>query len=156
MATVSQNLATYYHAARQRARRRQSLWNLLLFPLAFGGWIAVWYALFRLVWAFHVTIYPAHQLADFWRRDVSRSSFALSFLMVFALLPAAMAIGFMIADCLTWLVPAARRKLDAEAQGYPGTSFSEAMRALCKIGLWALPIGLASSLAAAYFLTSLR
>ena len=76
--------------------------------------------------------------------------------MVFALTPAAMTLGFMLGNALAWLVPRARRKLDAEACNYPGTSFFESMRDLAKICLWALPIGLAVSLTCAYFLSSLR
>jgi len=83
-------------------------------------------------------------------------SFALSFLIVFAPMPAAMALGLMLGNNLLRLLPLARRKLDAEAQGYPGTSFLESMQDLSKICLGALPIGLAVALTAAYFLSSLR
>ena len=128
MPTVSQRLADFYLNARRRARRRKSAWNILLFPLCFGGWLVCWYALFRLVWKFHTTIYPEHQLAEFWPREISMANFILSFLMVFSIAPAAMALGFMLGNVLICLIPPARRVLDAEARGYPGTSFVESMR----------------------------
>lgn len=75
---------------------------------------------------------------------------------LFDKLPAAMAFGFMLGNVLLWLVAPARRRLDAEARGYPGTSSIESMRDLSKVWLWTLPIGLAVSSAAAHFLSSLR
>jgi len=149
-------LADYYRAARWRAQRRKSPWNFLLFPLCFGAFLATWYALFRLVFAFHAAIYPQHHFADFWRQGISLGSFVPSFLMVFAIFPGAMALGFMLGNALVWLIPVARRRLDAEAQGYPGTGFGEAQRGLLKICLWTLPSGLAIALTAANFLSSLR
>ena len=76
--------------------------------------------------------------------------------MMFAPVPGAVALGFMLGNILIWLIPPARRVLDAEARGYPGTSFVQSMRGLFKISCWTLPIGLAVSLAAAYSLNSLR
>jgi len=156
MPAFPQPIVDYFRAARQRAQRRKSAWNLLLFPLGFGAWIGIWYAFFRLVWAFHTTIYPDHQLADFWQRGISFASFVPSFLMVFAPMLSAMAAGFAFANVLVWLIPPARRTLDAEARGYPGTSFNESMRSLGKIFLWTFPIGFVVALAAALCLTSLR
>jgi hypothetical protein len=156
MADFSRKLADYYREARWRAQRRKSAWNILLLPLCFGAWIAIWYALFSLVWAFHTTVYPNHRFTEFWSRGISPRSFALSLLMVFSVAPAAMALGFMLGNTLMWLIRPARQVLEAEARGYPGTSFVESMRGLFKICVWALPISLAVSLTAAYLLNSLR
>src|SRR6185369_3245934 len=57
-----------YLVARERARRRKSPWNLLLAPLGLAGGLGVWYGSCRLVWAFHVSIYPEHRLEDCRRR----------------------------------------------------------------------------------------
>jgi hypothetical protein len=84
------------------------------------------------------------------------ANFILTLLMTFSIAPAALAFGFMLGNILIWLIPPARRVLDAEAEGYPVTSFAESMRGLLKICLWALPIGLAVALTAAYLLNSLR
>jgi hypothetical protein len=79
---------------RHRAQRRNSAWNLILIPLGFAGWLGTWYGLFLLVWAFHVKLYPQHNLRDFWGEGVSFSSFIPGFLMVFALMPGAVCLGF--------------------------------------------------------------
>jgi hypothetical protein len=142
--------------ARRRAARRRSPWNVILIPLCGGSAIAIGYALFRVVWRFHVTLYPDHQLNEFWQRGISFRSFVPSVLMVFSLLPGSLAAGFMAGNLLAWLVPPARHVFDAEARGFPGTSFRESMQTLFKMMMWTLPSGLAVALVAAYFLKSLR
>jgi len=156
MRNLIRRVAAYYIAARHRAQRRKSPWNFILVPLCFGSAIAVGYALFKLVWLFHTFFYPDHQLRDFWQSGITFRSFVPSFLMVFSLMPGALGTGFMFGNVVAWLVPPARRTFDAEAQGYPGTSFPQAMGGLFKFTLWTLPSGLAVALTAAYFLKSLR
>ena len=68
----------------------------------------------------------------------------------------AMALGFMLANLIVWLISPVRRALDAEAEGYPGTSFPDAMRDLARICLWTLPAGLCVAFIAAFLLSSLR
>lgn len=156
MRNFAQRAAEYYAGARQRAKRRKSAWNALLIPFCFGSWLAIWYGLFRVVWLFHVSIYPEHQLRDFWQDGISFRSFVPSFLMVFALMPVAMIAGFMLGNSLLWLVAPIRRIFEAEARGHAGTSFRVSMRGLFKFGVWVFPIGLAISFLAASFLRSLR
>jgi hypothetical protein len=156
MRQIVQRVNSWYSGARRRARRRKSAWNLILVPFAFAGGLGVWYGLFRVVWAFHVAVYPEHSLQDFWGEGISFSSFVPSFLMVFAVAPGAMCLGFVIANCTTWLVPPARRALDAESVGYRGTSFRKATITLLKIGAWTLSAGLVIALVAAYALVSLK
>jgi hypothetical protein len=146
----------FYVAARNRARRRHSTWNLLLIPLCLAGWLGTWYLLFRLVWAFHRLLYPQHLLAEFWGKGISFTSFVPSFLMVFAPAAGALCFGLMIANCLVWLIPPARRTLDAEAVGYPGTGFREATTALLRLAGWTLPTGMAIAILAASMLRSMR
>lgn len=152
----AQVFAEFLLAARLRAKRRHSPWNLILIPLTLGCWLAVWFALFRLTWALHVWLYPDHLFRNFWQAGISFPSFFLSFLMLFALMPAALCLGFVIANCIAWLIPPARRVFDAEAKGYPGTSFPEANAALLRLSLWTVPIGLGLSVFAASLLRSLR
>jgi hypothetical protein len=68
---------------------------MLLFALCFGSWAALWYVLFQLVWAFHVNIHPDHQFREFWSPAISPGSLVLSFLMMFAPVPAAVSLAFM-------------------------------------------------------------
>jgi hypothetical protein len=145
----------YWAGARRRARRRKSPWNLMLIPLCGGPAIAIWYALFRLVWWFHVTLYPGHQLSDFWRKGISFASFVPSFLMVFPLLPGAIGAGLMLGNALAWLMPRPRRVFEAEAGDFPETKFRESMRRLFLLTILTLPIGLLVALVAACFLKSL-
>jgi hypothetical protein len=62
---------------------------------------------------------------EFWQRGISAGNFALSLLMMFAPVPGAMVLGFMLANLIVWLTPPARRTLDAEARDYPGTSLRD-------------------------------
>ena len=135
---------------------RKSLWHLVLLPVAFGGWLASWYGLFVPVWAFHVMLYPDHQLRDFWRENIAFASFVPSFVMVFALAPGAVCLGFALANCIGWLVVPLRRIFDAESAGQRGASFRESTAALLKVAAWALSIGLVLALVAASLLASLR
>ena len=156
MRHIAQHITQWYSNARYRAKRRKSAWNLLLIPFALVGGIVTWYGLFRLVWLFHVALYPEHRLQDFWPAGISLSSFAASFIMVFAVAPAALCAGFVLANCTAWLIPLARRALDSESLGYPGTGFREATRTLLKIGGWSLCAGLPMAMVAAYTLVSLK
>jgi hypothetical protein len=54
------------------------------------------------------------------------------------------------------LISPARRTFDAEAVGYPGTSFRESMQGLLRLAKWTLPSGLIISHIAATLLRNLR
>lgn len=146
----------FYAAARSRAQRRKSLWNLILIPLGLAGWLGTGYLLFRSVWTFHVWLYPGHQFRNFWQEGISFSSFVPSFLMLFAPALGTIAFGFAIANCIAWLLAPARRVFDEEAAGYSGTSFRESTRALLRISLLTLPARLVVAMLAASLLRSLR
>jgi hypothetical protein len=146
----------WYSSARHRAQRRKSAWNLILIPLGWGAWIGIWYGLFRLVWSFHVTLYPQHRLGDFWREGIRFSCLVPSFLMVFAVLPGSIGLGLASANCIARLIPSMRKRFDAESVGHAGTSFGEATGGLLKFAGWALSIGLVVALFAAATLKSLK
>jgi hypothetical protein len=156
MRKFTEKIAAYYAEARHRAGRRKSPWNLLLIVFGFCAWLAVWYGLFKLIWIFHVAIYPEHQFRDFWQADAGFRSAILSFLMLFSPMPAAIIIGMLFANSVFWLIKPLRRIFETEAQGYEGTSFRRSMRSLLKACAWALPIGIGVALTAAYFLKTLR
>jgi hypothetical protein len=146
----------FFDRARARAQRRKSPWNWISFPLIFGGFFATWYLLFRLVWTFHVWMYPTHEFHDFWGSNISFVSFALSFLMLFALFPSALCAGFLLANGVSWLIPPARRALEREVEGFPEEGFREATVGVLGIAAWTFPAGLTLSLVAASLLKSLR
>ncbi|HET6928963.1 MAG TPA: hypothetical protein VFI45_01465 [Candidatus Acidoferrum sp.] len=151
-----ERVSTFLIEARLRARRRKSAWNLILIPPALFGWLGSWYALFRIVWSFHQALYPQHAFHDFWQEGVGFQAFTFSFIMLFALFPAAICIGLIFANCAVWLIPPARRTLDEEAEGFEGTSFRESNQALLRLVKWAVPGGLIVALVAASLLKSLR
>ena len=153
---TAQQIAEFYSSARARAQRRHSLSNLVPIPLGLSGWLGSWYGLFRLVWAFHVFLYPQHVFRDFWQKGISFSSFVPSFLMMFALAPGTLCFGLIFANCLSWLLPPVRRVFDAESVGYSGTSFRDAAGALVKVAVWAIPAGLMIALLSATLLKSLK
>jgi hypothetical protein len=99
---------------------------------------------------------PTIGFDEFWRRGISTRSLALSLLMMFAPVPGAMTLGFMLGNLMAWFISPARRTLDVEAKGYPGTSFRDSMLGLARICLWTLPTGLCVAFIAAYSLSSLR
>jgi len=101
-------------------------------------------------------MYPQHQLQDFWQQGISFGSFVSSFLMVFALVPAALTIGFMIGNFFAWLISPARRVFQTEASNYPSARFQPTMRVLWKTSIWAVVLGLLIALVASVFLKSLR
>ena len=156
MRNLMEKTTGYWAGARRRAQRRKSPWNLMLIPLCGGSAIAIWYALFRLVWWFHVILYPGHQLSNFWPRGAGLGSLIPSFLMVFAPLPGALGVGSIFGNTLAWLLPSARRVFETEAHDFPETGFRESMRRLLFLTVVTLPAGLLVAVAAACFLKSLK
>ncbi|HTA30166.1 MAG TPA: hypothetical protein VK731_06760 [Candidatus Cybelea sp.] len=158
MRNLPQRAADYYSKARKRAQRRKSPWNIFLIVTGFAVWLSIWYGLFRLVWLFHVSFYPDHQLKDFLNHSghISVRNFVCGFLMLFAPLPGAIALGLVLNNVLFWLIVPIRRIFDAEARGYPGTGFRDAQKALLRFAARALTIGLFLALVGAYFLNSVR
>jgi len=146
----------YYGEARQRAGRRRSPWNAFLLLLSMATWFGTVYMLFRLVWLFHTTLYPEHQLSDFGRAGSSFHNGGLSLLMIVSLVPGSGATAFIIVNSLFWLFPWPRKVFEDEAKNHPGTDFRNAIRKLFKMWIWTFPTGLAISLLAAYLLKSLR
>jgi hypothetical protein len=148
----------YFAQAFARARRRKSPWNLPLIPLVFGGWFVLWWAFFRLAWRVHELLYPEHagKFAEFWPGGVSLGAFIPSFMMLFGLMVPALAIAMVAANAVLWLVPPARRALEAEARPFPGTDFRSAQRTLIRVAVWAMLLGAVVSLAGAATLHKLR
>lgn len=148
----------YFTRARIRARRRKSPWNLILIPLSMFGIGMVSYYLFRFMWWIHILVYPEHKghFSEFWQSGISLPSFISSFLLMMPVLFAAFPLGFMIANCLAWCIPPARKTSDQEAKGYKFASFEESMRGLYKISLIWVPVCLILSLIGALTLRNLK
>jgi len=148
----------YLERARARAQKRTSPWNLLLIPVALGGLVAIVYALVHVMWAIHTFIYPEHigHAGEFWGRGIRPLPFASSFLFLMPLILAALPLSLMIANCIVWCIPPARRAFQREGREEEWWSFPVAMRQLWQISQLLVPIGLLLSLVGAATLRHLR
>lgn len=149
-------MRSWFVAALQRAQRRKSPWNLLLL-LAVPLWALLWWGAFRLVWAYHVHLYPAHAgaLRQFWPAGASAHAFVASFLMVFGPMMPAVVLALLVTNALLWFVPPVRRTLEAEAESVPGTGFRASQRKLLLATIVALAVGGFLGMQGAAMLTSL-
>jgi len=143
----------YLGRARQRAQRRKSLWNLLLIPLGLGGIAFNFHILFHLMWGIHTTIYPAHtdKLGEFWQGHSIPG-----LLLLMPLFLAAVPLGMLLANCIAWCLPPARKIFEREAQGVKWASFRGAMSGLAKLALIVVPICLLLSFIGAITLRNLN
>jgi hypothetical protein len=121
---------------RQRQARRKSPWNLACVLVGFGLAAVFWYALFQAAWGWHVQLYPEHSALkkEFWGRGISLRAFIPSFLLLMPLVVPALTAGFLSANCLVWLVPAARRTMETEAAGDREMTFAGSNAGLIKWG----------------------
>src|SRR2546430_10989294 len=117
----------------ERAARRKSPWNLILVPACFGTAILIGFGLFGIIWKYHTTLYPNHELKDFWRSGNHGRPELLSFLMVTPLCPGSLLLGFYLGNILVWFIPPARRAFESEAIGHNGADFKSAQRTLFSV-----------------------
>ena len=148
----------YIIQAFARARRRQSLWDLALIPLVLLFWSVIWWPLFRFVWRIHEFLYPQHTglLHEFWPKGATIPTFLSSFLMVFGPAAAALGMSMLVANMILWSIAPARRALESEAVGYPGTDFLSTQKGMIQFTTAALAIGLLLGLIGAATVRSLR
>lgn len=130
----------------------------MLIPLVLSAVGGTMYVLFRIMWEIHTAIYPSHvgQIADFWGKNISLSSFISSFLLLVPLFFASLSIGMIIANGIAWLIPPARRTFAREAEGVVGASFPDAISELWKAALIIVPVCLILSCIGAATLSDLR
>ena len=121
---------------RQRQARRKSPWNLVCVLVEFGLAAVFWYVLFQAAWGLHVRLYPEHGALKkaFWGSGISLRAFIPSFLMLMPLGVIALTAGLLSANCLVWLIPAARRTMEAEAAGDREMTFAGSNAGLLKWG----------------------
>jgi hypothetical protein len=87
-------------------------------------------------WQVHVLFYPEHavHLREFWRPGISGGAFISSFLLAMPLFLPAIVTGLLISNLLMWLIPPARRAMNAEARGDYEMTFRGANLGLLKWG----------------------
>lgn len=137
LALVAQELreGTWLANAHRRAQRRKSAWNLLLPLFALPLWgtttaLLVWLAL-----VVHTAIHPRTE--PFFGPGALHLGEAL--ILIPSLL-AAICPAMLLTNGLVYLIPAARRAMDAEDRDFPETRYQLSQRALFKLGSWILVI----------------
>jgi hypothetical protein len=134
-----QEVMGYITAARIRAKRRKSLWNLLLIPCYWIPWLALWMASAIGFGRFYTRIHPGIEV-----RILPDAIGGV--LIAIGLLFAWLAPAMLIANALVSLVPPARRAFEREAATVPGTDRASADRGLLWLGSYVTPAGLALAL----------
>jgi hypothetical protein len=143
---------------RERRAKRKSAWNLLGALLIILGLGVFWYGLWLGAWRVHAIFYPAHaaHLKQFWQSGLSGGAFISSFLLVIPLFVPAIVLACLASNLLMWLIPPARRAMNAEAAGDYEMTFRGANWGLMKWGGIASGIALTAAVIGAATLTSLR
>jgi hypothetical protein len=143
---------------RARKARRKSPWDLLGAVVAALIMGLAGYGLWLCAWRLHLLFYPAHaaHIREFWHAGISGRAFISSFLLAMPLFMPAIVIGLLISNLLMWLIPPARRAMNAEAAGDEEMTFRGANLGLLKWGGIVSGIALLLVLIGAATLTSLR
>jgi len=140
-----------------RTSLRGTIWQRVFVFLWMGSWIAFSFGFFRLVWLFHARMYPGHELPDFWGSGITTRSFIPSFLMVFAPVPGAMSVAFLLCNIFMWCAaPPVRRAYQDALAEQAAAIFWRVTWQLFKFTLVTLSAGMLIALAAASILKSLR
>ncbi len=129
----------YVTDARIRAGRRRSLWNLLLIPCYVVPWLLLILASLIGLGKLYGII---HAVAAFGLVPDTIGGIFMAVGSLFAWLGPAM----ILANVLVSTVPSARRALDREAAGVPGTDRAAANRSLLKVSCYLTPAGVAIAL----------
>jgi hypothetical protein len=139
--------------ARRRSSRRKSKWNLLLPVVIVPLWLAIWWMNIEFACVAHIFFSgnPLPPPADWMAVLGSRMSFA-HILILFAPLLPALAAGMVIGNYFIYLIPAARRAMDAEDRAFPGMAYSAAQRELTRLAVYATPVAVLLSLLGAWLL----
>ena len=129
--------------ARSRAQRRRSPWNLLLALVTVAMIGLVWYGACKFI------LYLPYNSGVPFREIAKGHDLQMIFVTIPLFFPS-IAWGMIFANTIMWMLPAARRTFETEAQGHKGCSFSEAMSGLLKFALIATVIAVPIALIASY------
>ncbi len=133
--------ADYFAAARKRARRRSSPWNLLLIPAVVLPWLLLWWAAVAGLGVVHRAVYPGESMSV-------GSGIGI---IVMAVAPglAALVVTLLVANFVLRCMGPARRALDLEAEGCPGVGFEAVQRRLLRVATVVVPLALGLALVGA-------
>lgn len=129
-------------AAYERAQRRRSRWNLILFPALLLPLGALCYVTARLLGELYIV-----------RHDTPAGGIlpptVAGILIAIGSLIACFAPAMIIGNGLAWVVRPARRTFEREGAGFPGVTLRSANAGLLRIAILMTPLGLAIGLLAA-------
>lgn len=141
LARLGQELrqGSWLRNSQQRATRRKSAWNLLLPLLGFPLWLGVSALLVELAARMRALLYP--DAPGVFRNSPLNIHSAL---ILFPSLIGCLFPAFLLVNVLVYLIPAARRAMDAEDQAWPSTGYAASQSALFRAGLrvWAVALPL--------------
>lgn len=115
----------YIDGMKFRATRRKSKWNLLLIPFAVGGTALSWYGLVEPLLGFRSRFFPTEAF-------LTNGTWLGNIVLYVAPFFPSICAGLLVANFALWIIPPARRALDAEARGVAGTDFKSSNLALAK------------------------
>jgi hypothetical protein len=124
----------YIKKAQLRSKRRRSPWNLLLVAAVLVPVATIWAVSVLGAEALHRGIYPTQSL----KSGEGIGAILATVSPFFGAIP----LGLIIGNFLVWLVPSARKTLDAEASAVSGTDFWSSQETLMIITLVLIPISL--------------
>jgi hypothetical protein len=144
---------------RERARKRKSPWDFLCAIVGMALIVAIYYLLFLILWEVHTWIHPEHigRLKNFWYfKDGDVREFAARLLILVSLFFPSVCCGFLATNYLFWLIPPARRIVEAEAKGDYELTFKGANAGLLRGLKWTGGVSLILALIGIVILTDVR
>jgi len=115
----------YIADARRRVARGKSKWNFLLAAFGIAGIGASWYGLIQFLIGIRASFSPSE---SFLNNGTRTGDFMIYVLPLFP----SICLGLLAANFCIWVIPWARRALEEEARGVPGTDFKSSNVGLAK------------------------
>jgi hypothetical protein len=144
---------TFLDNARVRSSRRKSKWNLLLPAVILPFWLFFWWMAVELGCAAHFLfsgkpVPPAGE----WIKVLGSGMSIAHFLILFSPFVPTVVAAAVIGNYVVYLIPAARRAMDAEDRAFPGTEYSTAQRELTRLAAYTAPVAFALLMLGAWLL----
>jgi hypothetical protein len=126
---------SYLDDARARANRCKSPWNFLLIPAVLVPWGVLW-------WSTSAALAQVYRVVHAGQQFTGLPDSIGGIVMAVSPLFAWIAPSMILANLFVSAIPPARRALDAEAAGFPGTDRRSANRDLSRMAAVLTPLGL--------------
>ena len=137
-------MLSYFERARERAKRRKSPWNILLFAFGYGLWPFITAAL-----VLGVIYLPTNRHSSFTEIARLDENNVEMILIVISMLVLGKVLSLLASNLVMFCIPAARRVFEQEAAPHPGTKFKASVAGLLKavaiVGVIVIPLALWAS-----------